>query len=65
MRGTQYSTIMECSKLHPKRECPDPKPGGLIGQVLGVKEDREEVEGLKEEQLSITKRVEKAFCRSL
>jgi cytochrome c oxidase assembly factor 2 len=26
----------------PKRECPVPKPGGLIGQVLGVKKDDEE-----------------------
>src|SRR4051794_14607305 len=23
-------------RLRPKRECPVPKPGGLIGQVLGV-----------------------------
>ncbi|KAF2659170.1 hypothetical protein K491DRAFT_563072, partial [Lophiostoma macrostomum CBS 122681] len=23
----------------PKRECPVPKPGGLIGQVLGVKKE--------------------------
>ncbi|KAH8728587.1 hypothetical protein GQ44DRAFT_674905 [Phaeosphaeriaceae sp. PMI808] len=26
-------------KLAPKRECPVPKPGGLMGQVLGWKED--------------------------
>jgi cytochrome c oxidase assembly factor 2 len=42
-------------KLAPKRECPVPKPGGLIGQVLGLKEDREEPE-----TVSITSRVEKA-----
>ncbi|ORY16764.1 hypothetical protein BCR34DRAFT_475702 [Clohesyomyces aquaticus] len=29
----------------PKRECPVPKPGGLIGQVLGVRKDEEEGEG--------------------
>jgi cytochrome c oxidase assembly factor 2 len=36
----------------PKRECPVPKPGGLIGQVLGVKKvEDEEVEeiGVREE----------------
>ncbi|KAF2032468.1 hypothetical protein EK21DRAFT_39963, partial [Setomelanomma holmii] len=27
-------------KLSPKRECPVPKPGGLIGQVLGLKEEK-------------------------
>jgi cytochrome c oxidase assembly factor 2 len=42
-------------KLSPKRECPVPKPGGLIGQVLGWKEaDRDA------ESVSITSRVEKA-----
>ncbi|KAF2273494.1 uncharacterized protein EI97DRAFT_348383, partial [Westerdykella ornata] len=28
----------------PKRECPVPKPGGLIGQVLGIRKDSEEAE---------------------
>jgi cytochrome c oxidase assembly factor 2 len=28
-----------------KRECPIPKPGGLIGQVLGVKKDEEQKTG--------------------
>ena len=28
----------------PKRECPVPKPGGLIGQVLGVKKDETDEE---------------------
>jgi cytochrome c oxidase assembly factor 2 len=42
-------------KLSPKRECPVPKPGGLIGQVLGWKEaDRDT------ENVSITSRVESA-----
>ncbi|KAF2645948.1 hypothetical protein P280DRAFT_132771 [Massarina eburnea CBS 473.64] len=37
------------------RECPVPKPGGLIGQVLGLKKDVEEVE----EQPSVTRHVER------
>lgn len=44
-------------KLAPKRECPVPKPSGLIGQVLGLKEEQQE------EELSISKRIEKAICR--
>jgi cytochrome c oxidase assembly factor 2 len=42
-------------KLSPKRECPVPKPGGLIGQVLGLKEEGEDVE-----RISIRTRVEQA-----
>jgi cytochrome c oxidase assembly factor 2 len=42
-------------KLAPKRECPVPKPGGLIGQVLGLKEEKREAE-----TVSIASRVEKA-----
>jgi cytochrome c oxidase assembly factor 2 len=42
-------------KLNPKRECPIPKPGGLIGQVLGLKEAGEDVE-----KISIRSRVENA-----
>jgi cytochrome c oxidase assembly factor 2 len=42
-------------KLAPKRECPVPKPGGLIGQVLGLKEDGGDVE-----RISIKTRVEQA-----
>jgi cytochrome c oxidase assembly factor 2 len=42
-------------KLNPKRECPVPKPGGLIGQVLGLKEAGEDVE-----RISIRSRVESA-----
>ncbi|EOA87657.1 uncharacterized protein SETTUDRAFT_169069 [Exserohilum turcica Et28A] len=45
-------------KLAAKRECPVPKPGGLIGQVLGVYDEDKE-----EQQLSIVQRVEKAICR--
>jgi cytochrome c oxidase assembly factor 2 len=41
-------------KLAPKRECPVPKPGGLIGQVLGLKEEKDE------DRPSITSRVERA-----
>ncbi|KAL1593269.1 hypothetical protein SLS60_010877 [Paraconiothyrium brasiliense] len=39
----------------PKRECPVPKPGGLIGQVLGLKKTEEE-----EEQPSITTQIQRA-----
>ncbi|KAH3905163.1 hypothetical protein HBI56_172240 [Parastagonospora nodorum] len=42
-------------KLAPKRECPLPKPGGLIGQVLGLKEEGGDVE-----RISIKTRVEQA-----
>lgn len=42
-------------KMNPKRECPVPKPGGLIGQVLGLKEAGEDVE-----RISIRSRVESA-----
>ncbi|RMZ72407.1 alpha-13-mannosyltransferase (Alg3) [Pyrenophora seminiperda CCB06] len=45
-------------KLAARRECPVPKPGGLIGQVLGVQK-----EGDAEERLSIMQRVEKAVCQ--
>lgn len=38
----------------PKRECPVPKPGGLIGQVLGVNKQTEDVE-----ELSVTKELAK------
>lgn len=47
-------------RLAPKRECPVPKPGGLIGQVLGV--HKEEPEG-EEEKLSILRRVERVVCK--
>ena len=47
-------------KLAAKRECPVPKPGGLIGQVLGVQNEEEDKE---EQQLSIMQRVEKAICK--
>ncbi|KAF9739367.1 hypothetical protein PMIN06_000933 [Paraphaeosphaeria minitans] len=39
----------------PKRECPVPKPGGLIGQVLGLSKTEEE-----EEQTSVTTEVQRA-----
>lgn len=43
----------------PKRECPVPKPGGLIGQVLGIKkDDSEEVE-----QPSITTQIRRERAR--
>ncbi|KAF1841268.1 uncharacterized protein K460DRAFT_371271 [Cucurbitaria berberidis CBS 394.84] len=47
-------------RLAPRRECPVPKPGGLIGQVLGMpKQELEE----EEENLSIMQRVERAVCK--
>lgn len=42
-------------KLNPRRECPVPKPGGLIGQVLGLKEAGEDVD-----RISIRSQVETA-----
>lgn len=45
-------------KLASKRECPVPKPGGLIGQVLGLKAEEQ-----APEPLSIAKRLEKAMCK--
>jgi cytochrome c oxidase assembly factor 2 len=48
-------------KLAAKRECPVPKPGGLIGQVLGVKAEDEQEQ--QEQQLSILQRVERAICK--
>ncbi|KAF2789560.1 hypothetical protein K505DRAFT_312941 [Melanomma pulvis-pyrius CBS 109.77] len=41
----------------PKRECPVPKPGGLIGQVLGINKD---IDGEHHVQVSVTKQVERA-----
>jgi cytochrome c oxidase assembly factor 2 len=46
-------------RLAARRECPVPKPGGLIGQVLGLKESSE----AEEDNMTITKRVERAICR--
>ena len=41
----------------PKRECPVPKPGGLIGQVLGVrKEEKVEEEGRIRREISRARR---------
>ncbi|KAF1831004.1 hypothetical protein BDW02DRAFT_633200 [Decorospora gaudefroyi] len=47
-------------RLAAKRECPVPKPGGLIGQVLGVKNEEEDTE---EPRLSVVQRVERVVCR--
>lgn len=40
----------------PKRECPVPKPGGLIGQVLGIKKEEDEEELSVQGQLNIARR---------
>ncbi|KAH9881773.1 hypothetical protein J1614_000944 [Plenodomus biglobosus] len=45
-------------RLRARRECPVPKPGGLIGTVLGVGDGEE-----PREQVSIAKRIEKSICR--
>ncbi|KAF2451700.1 hypothetical protein P171DRAFT_10555 [Karstenula rhodostoma CBS 690.94] len=42
----------------PKRECPVPKPGGLIGQVLGLKKTEDE-----DEETSVTTQVQRARRR--
>lgn len=31
-------------RMNPKRECPIPKPGGLVGQVLGMKGKQDRIE---------------------
>lgn len=49
-------------RLAPKRECPIPKPGGLVGQVLGLKNERDDDDD-DEARLSVTKCVEKARCK--
>jgi cytochrome c oxidase assembly factor 2 len=46
-------------KLVPKRECPVPKPGGLIGQVFGLKTEEQE----DDDTNPITSSVEKARRR--
>jgi cytochrome c oxidase assembly factor 2 len=55
MSEEKMKKILLEDKLNPKRECPIPKPGGLIGQVLGLKEAGEDVE-----KISIRSRVESA-----
>ncbi|CAE7199718.1 hypothetical protein P3342_010301 [Pyrenophora teres f. teres] len=57
MREERRRKFLLEEKLAAKRECPVPKPGGLIGQVLGVEGD----EG--EPRLSIMQRVEKTVCQ--
>jgi cytochrome c oxidase assembly factor 2 len=55
MSEERHKQLLLEEKLKPKRECPVPKPGGLIGQVLGLKEAGEDVE-----RISIRSRVESA-----
>jgi len=40
--SVQRSPIQDEQWLKPKRECPVPKPTGLIGQVLGIKNEKNE-----------------------
>jgi cytochrome c oxidase assembly factor 2 len=44
----------------PTRECPIPKPGGLIGKVLGIRKDEDEDD---EEKLSVAQHIERAKWR--
>ena len=45
-------------KFNPKRECPIPKPGGLVGQVLGMTRSEDASE---DERMSVTKQVERTL----
>lgn len=45
-------------KLTPKRECPIPKPGGLVGQVLGM---TTRDHGSVEERASVSKQLERTW----
>ncbi|KAF2010050.1 hypothetical protein BU24DRAFT_414490 [Aaosphaeria arxii CBS 175.79] len=42
MREDRKIQIVTDDWARPKRECPVPKPGGLIGQVLGIKSENED-----------------------
>ncbi|KAF3042860.1 hypothetical protein E8E11_008329 [Didymella keratinophila] len=48
----QQRRIMLEERMNPKRECPIPKPGGLVGQVLGM------TRGTQEQRGEITRQVE-------
>jgi cytochrome c oxidase assembly factor 2 len=47
-------------KLNPKRECPVPKPGGLIGQVLRWKGDKGDEDG---DGMGVQRKVREARIR--
>ncbi|EDU42184.1 hypothetical protein PtrSN002B_010735 [Pyrenophora tritici-repentis] len=59
MREERRRRMLLEEKLAARRECPVPKPGGLIGQVLGVQKEGDE----EEPRLSIMQRVEKTICQ--
>lgn len=42
-------------RLNPKRECPIPKPGGLVGQVLGMTRTGD----IPDERLSVSSQVDR------
>lgn len=48
----QQRRMMLEERMNPKRECPIPKPGGLVGQVLGM------TRGTGEQRGEITRQVE-------
>lgn len=59
MNEERRRMMLEKEKLAPlKRECPVPKPGGLIGQVLGVKKSEEEELTVQAELERLKKNVE-------
>jgi cytochrome c oxidase assembly factor 2 len=45
-------------KFNPKRECPIPKPGGLVGQVLGMSRKTED------DHMTVTKQVERTLRKT-
>ena len=47
-------------RLAPRRECPIPKPGGLVGTVLGLKHDGSDSDSDGDAPLSVTQHVERA-----
>jgi len=60
LRDERRRQVLLDDRLPARRECPVPKPGGLIGTVLGA---RERGENKDEQEAGILKRVEKAICR--
>jgi cytochrome c oxidase assembly factor 2 len=49
-------------RLAPRRECPIPKPGGLVGTVLGLKHDGDD--SYDDAPLSVTQHVERARAKT-
>jgi cytochrome c oxidase assembly factor 2 len=43
--GSDESVVILSARLMPKRECPVPKPGGLVGEILGFKPPSSDEDG--------------------